>query len=182
MKSYFKNFYELKNLIPLYAIYQYVNEISIVISQSWLHFLFFFLKNSINYQYSLLSCISGVDLLGKYYRYCIVYDLLSLTFNTRIRIKSLINLNMISYSITNIFSSANWWEREIWDMFGIFFKDHPDLRRILTDYGFEGYPLKKDFPLFGFVELRYNENKKKVVLEPVILTQKYRTFNFEMPW
>ena len=111
-----------------------------------------------------------------------VYDLLSLTFNTRLRIKSLVNLTMISYSITHIFQNANWWEREIWDMFGIFFKDHPDLRRILTDYGFEGYPMKKDFPLFGFVELRYNETKKKVILEPIVLSQKYRLFNFEMPW
>ena len=111
-----------------------------------------------------------------------VYELLSIVFNSRLRIKSLVTTCMASISIVSVFQNANWWEREIWDLFGIYFSNHPDMRRILTDYGFEGNPLKKDFPLFGFVELRYNESKKKVVVEPVVLAQEYRVFNFEMPW
>lgn len=182
MLLFLNNLKELKLLIPLYACYQYGNDTSIVISQTWVHFVLIFLKFHINYQYKMLTYLTGIDLLGKFYRYCIIYDFLSLVFNTRLRIKSLINLSMNTISIVNIFQNANWLEREVWDMFGIFFEGHPDMRRILTDYGFEGYPLKKDFPLSGFIELRYNINKKKVVVEPVILVQEYRLFNFEMPW
>ena len=182
MILFLKNLKELKLLIPLYACYQQGNELSIIISQSWIYFVFTFLKLHINYQYKMLTYLTGIDLLGNTYRYCTVYDLLSITFNTRLRIKSLVNLSMNTISIVNIFINANWLERETWDMFGIFFEGHPDLRRILTDYGFEGYPLKKDFPLCGFIELRYSINKKKVIVEQVILAQEYRLFNFEMPW
>ena len=182
MSKYIKNFSQLKVLLPVYAMYQYKSEISILIAQSWLLFSLSFLKKHINYQYSLLTCISGIDLINKSYRYCVVYELLSLSLNSRLRIKSLVTSSMSSVSSVSIFQNANWWEREIWDLFGIYFANHPDMRRILTDYGFEGNPLKKDFPLFGFVELRYNESKKKVVLEPVVLAQEYRVFNFEMPW
>jgi len=140
------------------------------------------LKYNFNYQYSLLSCISGVDLLGKRYRFSVVYDLLSLTFNSRLRIKVFLNETTPIYSLTSIYINANWWEREIWDMFGIFFNQHPDLRRILTDYGFEGNPMRKDFPLYGFIELRYDENKKRVVTEPTFLSQEFRSFNFQTPW
>lgn len=182
MSFYRKNFTVLKSLVPVYAISQYLNEITVVVSQQRLQFLVFFLKNHINYQYKLLSCITGVDLIGKSYRYCIVYDVLSLVFNARLRIKTLVDIILVVPTITAIFENANWWEREIWDLFGIFFGGHPDMRRILTDYGFEGHPMKKDFPLSGFIELRYNESKKKVVVEPVVLTQEYRTFSFDMPW
>jgi NADH dehydrogenase (ubiquinone) Fe-S protein 3 len=173
---------ELKQIIPVYIIYKYLNEISIVISQSYIIFALKVLKFHINLQYKMLSCISGVDILGKTYRFSIVYELLSLKFNNRIRIKSLINNNMITYSVNDVYTSANWWEREIWDMFGIFFLGHKDLRRILTDYGFEGHPLKKDFPLTGFIEVRYSENKKKLIIELVNLAQDFRVFGFKSPW
>jgi NADH:ubiquinone oxidoreductase subunit C len=178
----FKSFSKLATLIPIYVITQMHNENVILVSQSWLLVVISFLKKHINYKYSLLTCISGVDLLDKVYRYSIVYEFLSLTFNSRIRIKVLLSNLMTGVSITSLFKNANWWEREIWDLFGIYFINHPDMRRILTDYGFEGNPLKKDFPLFGFIELRYNESKKKVVVEPIVLVQEFKVFNFEMPW
>jgi len=182
MSKYTKSFSQLKLVLPIYAIYEYRNELSLLVSSQWLLLIIAFLKKHINYNYNLLTCISGVDLVDQAYRYCIVYELLSLKFNSRIRLKSLIPVFMSSVSITSLFQNANWWEREVWDLFGVYFSNHPDMRRILTDYGFEGNPLKKDFPLFGFVELRYNEGKKKVIVEPVVLAQEYRVFNFEMPW
>lgn len=140
------------------------------------------LKHHIGYQFSLLSCISGIDFIGKEYRFCVSYDLLSLTFSQRLRIKTFVNEIMPIPSLTPIFINANWWEREIWDLYGIFFENHPDLRRILSDYGFEGYPMRKDFPLYGYIELRYDENHKRIVAEPVEFAQEFRFFDFETPW
>lgn len=140
------------------------------------------LKNHINYQYNLLSCISGIDLLGKTYRFSVVYDLLSLIYNTRLRIKIFVDEITFITSSTSVFVSANWWEREIWDLYGIYFDKHPELRRILTDYGFEGHPMRKDFPLSGYIEVRYDENKKRVVSETVELAQEFRFFSLESPW
>ena len=111
-----------------------------------------------------------------------VYNLLSLSQNQRIRVKAAVGEEEPVPSVVDVFHSANWWEREAWDLYGIFFSGHPDLRRILTDYGFEGHPLRKDFPLTGFVELRYDEDQKRVVYEPVKLTQEFRTFDFMSPW
>jgi len=182
MANFFKSFTNLTSLLPIYSVHQSNNENILLVSQSWLLFIVTFLKKHINYKYSLLTCISGVDLLDKTYRYSVVYEFLSLIFNSRIRIKVLLSNVMTGISITSVFKNANWWEREVWDLFGIYFVNHPDMRRILTDYGFEGNPLKKDFPLFGFIELRYNENKKKVVVEPIVLVQEFKMFNFEMPW
>ena len=108
--------------------------------------------------------------------------MLSLTFNSRIRIKLFVNEVTPIDSIVPLFRNANWWEREIWDFFGIYFQNHPDLRRILTDYGFEGYPLRKDFPLSGYVEVRYDQSKKRIVVEPIELSQEFRAFNYETPW
>lgn len=140
------------------------------------------LKFHINCRYTLLSCISGVDFLNLKYRFSVVYDLLSIDFNSRLRVKLFINeMDSIS-SVVDVYTNANWWEREIWDMYGLYFNKHPDLRRILTDYGFEGYPLRKDFPLSGYIELKYDQNKKRVVLEPVELSQEFRSFIFETPW
>lgn len=182
MQGILKSINTLKALIPLYAVYIFSNELSVIISRDYFLASMKFLKNHINYQYKLLSCVSGVDLLGKTYRYSVAYDLLSVTFNNRIRIKTLIAIDALAISVVNIFKNANWWEREVWDMFGIFFQGHPDLRRILTDYGFEGYPLRKDFPLTGFVELRYSDKNKKIIVEPVNLAQEYRLYQFRTPW
>ena len=102
--------------------------------------------------------------------------------NNRVTVKVMLDDNSSIPSVSKVFSSADWWEREIWDLFGIFFSGHPDLRRILTDYGFDGHPLRKDFPLTGYVEVRYDDAQKRVVYEPVKLTQEYRDFDFESPW
>ena len=171
---------ELKNIIPL--ISHNLNENIVVVSNKQLFFSLNCLKLHFNYQYSLLSSISGVDFLGKNYRFAIVYDLLSLTFNRRIRVKTFVNEITLVKSITNLYINANWWEREIWDLFGIYFDNHPDLRRILTDYGFEGHPMRKDFPCYGFIELRYDESKKRIVVEPVSLSQEFRLFTFQTTW
>jgi NADH:ubiquinone oxidoreductase subunit C len=112
----------------------------------------------------------------------VVYDLLSLTYNSRLRLKVFTNELQSLPSSVKIFINANWWEREIWDLYGIYFDQHPDLRRILTDYGFEGHPLRKDFPLSGYIEVRYDDNKKRIVVEPLELTQEARSFTFESPW
>jgi len=107
---------------------------------------------------------------------------LSLRFNTRLRVKIYVNEISTVNSITSIFINANWWEREVWDMFGIYFNNHPGLRRILTDYGFESFPLRKDFPLSGYIDLRYDSFKKKIIVEPLELSQSFRTFTFESQW
>ena len=126
--------------------------------------------------------ITATDYPSKKFRFQITYFLLSIKNNKRIRINLNIRDSDIVPSVTQLFSSANWAEREIWDMFGIFFSSHPDLRRLLTDYGFEGHPLRKDFPLTGYTEVRYSHEKKQVVYEPVTLTQEFRNFDFESPW
>ena len=126
--------------------------------------------------------ITAVDYPSNEKRFKIVYFLLSHEFNQRIIINSLINENEKVETLTNIFPSANWMEREVFDMYGVAFKNHPDLRRILTDYGFEGHPLRKDFPLTGHNEVRFSEEEKKVVYEKVKLEQDYRNFDYESPW
>jgi len=141
-----------------------------------------FLKTNEKCRFKQLIDITAVDYIEKEERFKIVYLLLSHEKNLRIVINTHINEKVVVPSITKIFPSANWMEREVFDMYGISFKDHPDLRRILTDYGFEGYPLRKDFPLTGHTEVRYSEAKKKVISEPVKLDQEYRDFDFESPW
>ena len=141
-----------------------------------------FLKTNEKCKFKQLIDITAVDYPQREKRFKIVYLLLSHENNLRIVININIDEKIIVPSITKIFPSANWMEREVFDMYGISFKDHPDLRRILTDYGFDGYPLRKDFPLTGHLEVRYSEEKKKVVSEPVKLDQEYRNFDFESPW
>ena len=141
-----------------------------------------FLKTNDKCKFRQLIDITAADYPGKEKRFKIVYLLLSHENNLRIVINIYIDEKIVVPSITKIFPSANWMEREIFDMYGISFKDHPDLRRILTDYGFEGHPLRKDFPLTGQNEVRYNEDKKKVIYEPVKLEQNYRNFDYESPW
>jgi NADH-quinone oxidoreductase subunit C len=126
--------------------------------------------------------VCGVDYPSREERFEVVYNLLSLTHNRRIRVKVAASEDTPVPTVVEVFSSANWWERETWDMYGIAFRDHPDLRRILTDYGFQGHPLRKDFPLTGYVEVRYDDEQKRVVYEPVKLPQDWRTFDFLSPW
>jgi NADH/F420H2 dehydrogenase subunit C len=180
-----KNLLKIKSLvksIPFLVYQEFNNEICLVVSKNTLLFVLNFLRLHIGSQYKLLSCISGVDFLTKNYRFSVVYDLLSLTYNSRLRLKVFTNELQSLPSSVKIFINANWWEREIWDLYGIYFDQHPDLRRILTDYGFEGHPLRKDFPLSGYIEVRYDDNKKRIVVEPLELTQEARSFTFESPW
>ena len=141
-----------------------------------------YLRDSESLQFSQLMDLCGVDYLGRTPRFEVVYNLLSLVHNKRIRIKVEVEEGMPVPSVCGVYSSANWWEREAFDLYGIPFDDHPDLRRLLTDYGFEGYPLRKDFPLTGYVEVRYDQERQQVVYEPVKLPQAFRTFDFESPW
>ena len=173
---------QIKKILPILVYQRFNDEASIVVSQQNLLISLTVLSKHLSYQYKVLSCISGVDILGKKYRFSVVYDLLSLTFSSRLRVKVFVNEITSVPSVVSIYINANWWEREIWDLYGIYFDKHPDLRRILTDYGFEGNPMKKDFPQTGFVELRYNESKKRIVTELVELSQEFRLFTFETPW
>jgi len=142
-----------------------------------------FLRDDNNLSFKMLLDVFGADMLGiRSPRFEVIYNLLSFKLNNRITIKvALEDGEKVSTAIP-IFSAAGWFEREAFDMYGIVFDKHPDLRRILTDYGFEGHPLRKDFPLTGYVEVRYSEEEKKVIYEPVKLMQEFRNFDFEMPW
>ena len=141
-----------------------------------------FIKTNKDINFRQLIDITVVDYPENSKRFKIIYLFLSLEFNQRMILSYFINENEVINSLTTIFPSANWMEREVFDMYGVNFKDHPDLRRILTDYGFEGHPLRKDFPLTGHTEVRYSEDEKKVISEPVKLEQNYRNFDYESPW
>ena len=141
-----------------------------------------FLKSNEKLKFKQLIDIAGVDFPQEEKRFKLIYLFLSHENNNRVKLSINFKTNQIIDSITKIFPSANWMEREVFDMYGIKFKNHPDLRRILTDYGFKGHPLRKDFPLTGFNEVRYSEREKKVIYEPVKLEQNYRNFDFESPW
>lgn len=141
-----------------------------------------FLRDDIRCQFRQCVDITAIDYLDRAERFEVVYLLLSHKLNQRIRIKIAASENVPVPSITSLYPAAGWSEREVWDMYGIFFSGHPDLRRILTDYGFDGHPQRKDFPLSGYVELRYDEAQKRVVYEPVKLTQAFRNFDFLSPW
>ena len=158
------------------------NQLEISIDQEDLLDVITFLKTNKNTKFRQLIDITAVDYPENAKRFKLVYLLLSHEFNNRIKINYSVSENEIINSIVKIFPSANWMEREVFDMYGVKFKDHPDLRRILTDYNFKGHPLRKDFPLTGHNEVRYSEEDKKVIYEPVKLEQNYRDFDFESPW
>ena len=158
------------------------NQIYLNISDVDLIDVMLFLKTNKSTKFKQLIDITAVDHIEKEKRFKIVYLLLSHEFNHRIQVDFSINENDLVSTLVSIFPAANWMEREVFDMYGIKFKDHPDLRRILTDYGFEGHPLRKDFPLTGHTEVRYSETEKKVIYEEVKLEQNYRNFDFESPW
>ncbi|MEE8534815.1 MAG: NADH-quinone oxidoreductase subunit C [Kiloniellales bacterium] len=141
-----------------------------------------FLRDDQNCQFKQLVDLTAVDFPERAARFEVVYNLLSPRHNQRIRVKLAADEETPVPSVCTVFNSALWYEREAWDMYGIFFSDHPDLRRLLTDYGFEGHPLRKDFPLTGYVEVRYDDDQKRVVYEPVNLVQEFRTFDYESPW
>jgi NADH-quinone oxidoreductase subunit C len=141
-----------------------------------------FLRDDPNCQFKQLMDVCGVDWPGEAERFEVVYNLLSLSHNRRVRVKLRTDEGTPVPTVTGVFSSAGWWERETWDMYGIYFRDHPDLRRILSDYGFEGHPLRKDFPLTGYVEVRWDDEQKRIVYEPVKLVQDFRNFDFLSPW
>ena len=140
------------------------------------------LKNDPRCLFKMLVDITAVDYPERPERFEVVYNLLSLRHNRRVRVKFAVDEETPVPSVTGVFAVAGWYEREVWDMFGISFSDHADLRRILTDYGFVGHPLRKDFPLTGYVEVRYDEEQKRVIYEPVKLTQEFRSFDFVSPW
>jgi NADH-quinone oxidoreductase subunit C len=141
-----------------------------------------FLRDDQNCQFKQLVDLTAVDFPEREARFEVVYNLLSPRHNQRIRVKLATDEETPVPSVCPVFNSAFWYERETWDLYGVFFSDHPDLRRLLTDYGFEGHPLRKDFPLTGYVEVRYDEDQKRVVYEPVNLTQEFRTFDYMSPW
>ena len=166
-----------------------INDSKIVYEQLYLNIdnedlldVILFLKTNKDTKFKQLIDITAVDYPENSKRFKMVYLFLSHQFNQRIIISNFINENEVVPSLTKIFPSANWMEREVFDMYGVKFKDHPDLRRILTDYGFDGHPLRKDFPLTGHNEVRYSEDEKKVIYEPVKLEQNYRNFDYESPW
>ena len=158
------------------------DELKLKIDEEDLHSVILFLKNDTRTKFRQLIEITAVDYPERDKRFKLIYFLLSHENNLRLNIEFEIKENYQVKSITSIFPSSNWMEREVFDMYGIHYKDHPDLRRILTDYNFSGHPLRKDFPLTGHNEVRYNEEDKKVIYEPVKLEQNYRNFDYESPW
>lgn len=172
----------LNKILPTILFQNFNSEISLLVRIKNLLTSLIILKKSILYQFTLLTAISGVDYYNNKYRFNVTYELLSLVYNTRIRVKVFLTEMDSVPSIVEIFQSANWWEREVWDLYGIFFSNHPDLRRILTDYGFEGYPLRKDFPVYGYVEVFYDSIQKRILIESLELSQEYRVFSFDTPW
>ena len=159
-----------------------LNELSIVTSRDNLLALMKLLRDDSNCLFKAMIDVTAADYPERPERFEVVYNLLSISHNQRIRVKTSTDEDTPVPSVVPLFNSAGWFEREVWDMFGVFFTDHPDLRRMLTDYGFEGHPLRKDFPLTGYLEVHYDEEQKRVVYEPVTLTQDFRQFDFMSPW
>ena len=176
------NYYQILKVLPVIQIELYGIQHCFLIQVNLLKNILIILKNHFRYQFKILTCISGMDYPENLYRFKIVYELLSIKYNARIRLKVVLDEITPINSIEKIFSGATWWECEIWDMFGIFFLNQVNITRLLTDYGFQGYPLKKDFPLTGFTESRYNVVQSRVVYEDVELAQEYRIFDYMSPW
>ena len=159
-----------------------LGELTIVVAPKAIVQVLTVLRDDAQCQFEQLIDICGVDYPERAKRFDVVYHLLSPRRNQRMRVKCETDAEALVPSVVDLFPGANWYEREAYDMYGILFSGHPDLRRILTDYGFQGFPLRKDFPLTGYVEVRYDDNQKRVVYEPVKLTQEFRSFDFESPW
>lgn len=172
----------VKKLVPSENFKMLGKEVILTVSYPNVLTVLSFLKDHILCQFNSLSAISGADYPERENRFEVSYEILSFVYNQRLRLKSFVNEITPLYSTTSVFAAANWWEREIWDLYGVFFVNHPDLRKILTDYGFQGHPLRKDFPLTGYVEVSYDEKLKRVVSQPLEVTQEFRTFDFKSPW
>lgn len=172
----------LKKLFPQTISYIINGELIIKVPQNKIKKILNFLKNHTQSQYKILSDICALDYPWKKNRFEIVYNILSISYNSRLTLSTSVDEKTSIESITSIYSVAGWFEREIWDMFGVYFKGNSDLRRILTDYGFKGHPLRKDFPLTGFIEVRYINNEKRILAEEVSLAQDFRTFYFNNNW
>jgi len=157
-------------------------ELVAIVARSAIIKVLTYLRDNAQCQFTQLIDICGVDYPEREERFDVVYLLLSMNKNTRIRVKVSVGEDTPVASAVGVFACADWFEREAWDMYGIYFSGHPDLRRILTDYGFDGHPLRKDFPLTGYVEMRYDEDQKRVIYEPVKLAQDFRSFDFLSPW
>lgn len=179
---FIENIKKLPKMLPILKIQFFQKEICLIVNKTFILSSLFFIKNHINYQFKILSCVSGLDYPPNKHRFKIIYDLLSVRYNFRIRIKLLTDELTPVMSCGHIFSSACWYESEIWDMFGVFFQHHFNLMRLLTDYGFEGYPLRKDFPLSGFIETSYDYTRKRVLNKRAELSQEHRIFKFSSPW
>ncbi|KAL8570457.1 NADH dehydrogenase [ubiquinone] iron-sulfur protein 3, mitochondrial [Nucella lapillus] len=160
----------------------YTDELEIMIHPEGVIPVLSFLKDHTNAQFLNVVDIAGLDVPTREHRFEVVYNLMSLRYNTRIRVKTYTDELTPLDSAYEVYRGADWYEREIWDMYGVFFANHPDLRRILTDYGFEGHPFRKDFPLSGYVEVRYDDEVKRVVIEPIELQQEFRKFEYSTPW
>ncbi|KAJ8302441.1 hypothetical protein KUTeg_018837 [Tegillarca granosa] len=158
------------------------DELEIMIHPEGILCVITFLKDHTNANFENIVDVTAIDVPSRQYRFEIVYNLMSLMFNSRIRVKTYTDELTPIESVTSVYLGANWYERELWDMFGVFVANHPDLRRILTDYGFEGHPFRKDFPLSGYVEVRYDDEVKRVVVEPIEMTQEFRKFEYNQPW
>ncbi|KAK6521030.1 NADH-ubiquinone oxidoreductase 30.4 kDa subunit, mitochondrial [Arthrobotrys conoides] len=164
----------LPKFIQQYSVWK--DELSIYIPPRAVIPVFTFLKNHHAAQFTMIADITAVDFPTRQYRFEVVYNMLSVTYNSRIRVKTYADETSPVPSVTPLYDGANWYEREVYDMFGVFFTNHPDLRRIMTDYGFEGHPLRKDFPLTGYTEIRWDEETKRIVYEPLEMTQAFRNF------
>lgn len=173
----------LKKILPVILSYNYDrNTLNIVVDSKDLFFVLTVLNLHSTLQYKLLTSITGVDYPDRKKRFEVIYELLSVRYNSRIRVKVLVNEVTPVKSVYSIFPAATWWEREIWDLFGVFFDSNHEIKRILTDYGFDGHPLRKDFPLSGYVESRYNDKIKRIVSEPLEHAQHFRSFDFSSGW
>ncbi|RKP05379.1 hypothetical protein THASP1DRAFT_19887 [Thamnocephalis sphaerospora] len=170
----------LPKFVQQYTVYK--DELTLNVAPSAVLPVLEFLRDHTPSQFKQLQDLCGVDYPSRQNRFEVVYNMLSVRYNARIRVKTYCDEVTPVPSTVGLFNGANWFEREAWDMYGIFFEGHPDLRRLLTDYGFEGHPLRKDFPTAGYMEVRYDEEKKRVVSEPIELAQAYRNFNDPSPW
>jgi NADH:ubiquinone oxidoreductase subunit C len=170
------------SILPIIRFELYNKESSFLIQTNLITEILTVFKNHFSYQFKVLTCISGVDYPENLYRFQVVYELLSIKYNSRIRLKLFVDEITPVNTIEQIYPAATWWESEIWDMFGVFFYNQYNLTRLLTDYGFQGYPLRKDFSLTGFLEARFNYPKNRVAYENLELAQEYRTFIYLSPW